>query len=70
MGTLANPAGVEDIHSRDEQPLAERLGAVGKKLHAGRSLGNLRNDSNASQLTALLQTFAEPVLDLNWGNKP
>ena len=39
-GTFEIPAGVEDVHSRVEQLLTERLGEVGKKLHSGRS----RND--------------------------
>ncbi len=39
-GTFTIPEGTEDVHSRVEALLTERLGEVGKKLHAGRS----RND--------------------------
>ncbi|MGL4364531.1 MAG: argininosuccinate lyase [Bacteroidales bacterium] len=40
IGDFAIPQNVEDIHSQVEFLLTERLGEVGKKIHAGRS----RND--------------------------
>ncbi len=54
-GTFEIPAGVEDVHSRVEMLLTERLGEVGKKLHAGRS----RND----QVLVDLRLFYRAQLD-------
>ena len=54
-GTFTIPAGVEDVHSRVEQLLTERLGEVGKKLHSGRS----RND----QVLVDLRLFYRARLD-------
>ena len=54
-GSFEIPAGVEDVHSRVEQLLTERLGEVGKKLHAGRS----RND----QVLVDLRLFYRARLD-------
>ena len=45
-GQFEIPPGVEDVHSRVEQLLTERLGEVGKKLHSGRS----RNDQVLTDL--------------------
>ena len=49
-GTLAWPADAEDVHSAIERVLTERAGAVGGKLHTGRS----RNDQIALDLRLLV----------------
>ncbi len=54
-GDFTIPPGVEDVHSRVEQLLTERLGEVGKKLHSGRS----RND----QVLVDLRLFYRHRLD-------
>lgn len=54
-GAFEIPVGIEDVHSRVEQLLTERLGAVGKKLHSGRS----RND----QVLVDLRLFYRAQLD-------
>ena len=54
-GTFEIPPGTEDVHSRVEALLTERLGAVGKKLHSGRS----RND----QVLVDLRLFYRARLD-------
>ena len=48
-GTFAWPADAEDVHSAVERVLTERAGAVGGKLHTGRS----RNDQIALDLRLL-----------------
>ena len=54
-GDFEIPEGTEDVHSRVEQLLTERLGDVGKKLHSGRS----RND----QVLVDLRLFYRARLD-------
>ena len=49
-GTFAWPADAEDVHSAVERVLTERAGAVGGKLHTGRS----RNDQIALDLRLLV----------------
>jgi argininosuccinate lyase len=49
-GTFAWPADAEDVHSAIERVLTERAGAVGGKLHTGRS----RNDQIALDLRLLV----------------
>jgi argininosuccinate lyase len=49
-GTFAWPADAEDVHSAVERVLTERAGAVGGKLHTGRS----RNDQVALDLRLLV----------------
>ena len=49
-GTFAWPADAEDVHSAVERALTERAGAVGGKLHTGRS----RNDQIALDLRLLV----------------
>src|SRR4026207_1651057 len=49
-GTFAWPADAEDVHSAVERVLTERAGAVGGKLHTGRS----RNDQTALDLRLLV----------------
>ena len=69
-GTLAWPADAEDVHSAIERVLTERAGAVGGKLHTGRS----RNDQIAldlrllvvdllDQLDAALRTLARALVE-------
>lgn len=50
-GTLPIPTDVEDVHSFVEGVLTERLGAVGRMVHAGRS----RNDQVALDLRLYLK---------------
>ena len=49
-GTFTWPADAEDVHSAVERVLTERVGAVGGKLHTGRS----RNDQIALDLRLLV----------------
>jgi len=50
-GTLAFPAGVEDIHSANERWLTQRLGQLGARIHTGRS----RNDQVVTDLRIYLR---------------
>lgn len=67
-GEFSIPEGVEDVHSRVEQLLTERLGEVGKKLHSGRS----RNDQvlvdlrlyYRAQLDGLAAAVGQLILEL------
>lgn len=52
--------GVEDVHSQVELLLTERLGAIGKKIHAARS----RNDQVLVDLKLYFRSELEQVLDL------
>ena len=54
-GTFPWPADAEDVHSAVERVLTERIGAVGGKLHTGRS----RND----QIALDLRLFTIDLLD-------
>ncbi len=51
-GTFCIATGVEDIHSQVEFSLTEKIGAVGKKIHSGRS----RNDQVAVDLKLFFKT--------------
>jgi argininosuccinate lyase len=55
QGTFAFTVALEDIHTHVEKALIERLGDVGRKLHAGRS----RNDQVATDL----KLWARDALD-------
>lgn len=52
--------GVEDVHSQVELILTERLGAVGKKIHSGRS----RNDQVLVDLKLFTRTELRQVVEL------
>lgn len=52
--------GVEDVHSQVELILTERLGAVGKKIHSGRS----RNDQVLVDLKLYTRTELRQVVEL------
>jgi argininosuccinate lyase len=54
-GTFGWPADAEDVHSAIERVLTERVGAVGGKLHTGRS----RNDQIALDLRLLVVELLE-----------
>ncbi|HEX3015775.1 MAG TPA: lyase family protein, partial [Desulfobacteria bacterium] len=51
QGKVAFEIGAEDIHMNVEKVLTERIGAVGKKLHTGRS----RNDQVALDVRMYLK---------------
>ena len=71
-GDFTIAASVEDIHSQVEFILTEKLGAIGKKIHSGRS----RNDQvlvdlklflrdQIKELSELTSGFAETLLELS-----
>jgi argininosuccinate lyase len=63
-GNFAIEEGVEDIHSQIELMLTDRLGAIGKKIHSGRS----RNDQVLLDLKLFardaIQSVAENTVNL------
>ncbi len=59
-GEIAMSEALEDIHMNVEKALTDRVGAVGGKLHTGRS----RNDQVALDLRLFLADETEEVLDL------
>ncbi len=58
-GTLAVDPDAEDIHSFIEGVLTERLGDIGKMVHAGRS----RNDQVALDFRLYLKRFVPEIID-------
>lgn len=63
-GKVKFEVGAEDIHMNVEKLLTERIGAVGKKVHTGRS----RNDQVALDLRLFLREEIDRTQDLlaNW----
>jgi argininosuccinate lyase len=59
-GTFSWSTGLEDVHMNIESALAGKIGAVGKKLHTGRS----RNDQVATDLRLYLRDEAAVIYSL------
>lgn len=55
QGSFEVKTGDEDIHTANERRLTEVIGAVGGKLHTGRS----RNDQVAAHMLVKLRTWRE-----------
>jgi argininosuccinate lyase len=58
-GDFAMREGVEDIHSQVELMLTERLGAIGKKIHSGRS----RNDQVLVDLKLFMRQEIKEIVE-------
>ena len=59
-GTLLIDPNAEDIHTFIEQPLTERIGSAGKRLHTGRS----RNDQVALDVRLYLRDECDATIEL------